>query len=173
MTTMEAAAGTRRSAQRVRDIMTEQVVTVQADTSVARIAQLMDANAISGVPVVDDSGRVIGIVTDFDLVVRNTPIDPPPFLPLLEGRIPLETQDHFNRRIRHMVGTSARDVMTEDVVTIGADEDVETLAKLMVKRKINLVPVVEGGRLKGVASRADIIRWMTMDHWPAEGVSSA
>jgi CBS domain-containing protein len=170
---MEAGTPAAGNEKRVRDIMTEDAVSVKADTSIARIAQLMDAKAISGVPVVDDSARVIGIVTDFDLVVRNTPIDPPPFLPLLEGRIPLETQDHFNRRIRHMVGTTARDVMTEDVLTIGADEDVETLAKLMVKRKINLVPVVEGGRLKGVVSRADIIRWMTRDHWPGEGADPA
>lgn len=156
---------------RVRDIMTLDAVTVKAGTSVGRIAQLMDGNAISGVPVVDEASRVIGIVTDFDLVVRNTPIDPPAFLPLLEGRIPLETQDHFERRIRHMVGTEARDVMTEDVLTIGADEDVEALAKLMVKNGVNLVPVVEGGRLAGVVSRADVIRWMTKDHWPAEGAS--
>ena len=130
--------------------MSGSVVTVKADTSVGRIAQLMDTHAISGVPVVDDAGRLIGIVTDFDLVVRNTKIDPPPFLPLLEGRIPLETKSHFDRRIRHMVGTEARDVMTEEVLTIGPDEDVETLAELMVKKKVNLVPVVEGGRLAGV-----------------------
>ena len=153
---------------RVRDIMTGDVVSVKADTSVGRIAQLMDGKAISGVPVVDDAGQVIGIVTDFDLVVRNTRIDPPPFLPLLEGRIPLETQSHFDRRIRHMVGTEARDVMTEEVLTIGPDEEVETLAELMVKKGINLVPVIEGGRLAGVVSRADVIRWMTRDHWPAE-----
>ena len=153
---------------RVRDIMSGSVVTVKADTSVGRIAQLMDTHAISGVPVVDDAGGLIGIVTDFDLVVRNTKIDPPPFLPLLEGRIPLETQSHFDRRIRHMVGTEARDVMTEEVLTIGPDEDVETLAELMIKKKVNLVPVVEGGRLAGVASRADVVRWMTRDHWPAE-----
>lgn len=155
--------------QRVRDIMTEEVVSAKADTSVGRIAQLMNTHGISGVPVVDDANRVIGIVTDFDLVVRNTPIDPPPFLPLLEGRIPLESQGHFERRIRHMVGTEARDLMTEDVITIGADEDVETLARLMVKNKINLVPVVEASRLAGVVSRADVVRWMTRDHWPEEG----
>lgn len=154
------------SGQRVRDIMTEDVVSAKASTSVGRIAQLMNAHGISGVPVVDEVNRVIGIVTDFDLVVRNTPIDPPHFLPLLEGRIPLESQGHFERRIRHMVGTSARDLMTEDVITIGADEDVETLARLMVKNRINLVPVVEAGRLAGVVSRADVVRWMTRDHWP-------
>jgi len=173
MTISKAGPEAATTGQRVRDIMTVEAVTVKADTSVGRIAQLMDAKAISGVPVVDEASRVIGIVTDFDLVVRNTPIDPPAFLPLLEGRIPLETQDHFQRRIRHMVGTEARDVMTEDVLTIGADEDVEALAKLMVKNRVNLVPVVEGGRLAGVVSRADVIRWMTKDHWPAEGASRA
>jgi CBS-domain-containing membrane protein len=156
-----------RDGLRVRDLMTRDVISVKADTSVARIAQLMDGKAISGMPVVDDALRVIGIVTDFDLVVRNTPIDPPPFLPLLEGRIPLETQGHFDRRIRHMVGTEARDVMTEEVLTIGPDEDVEALAELMVKKGVHLVPVVEDGRLKGVVSRADVVRWMTRDHWPA------
>lgn len=157
------------SGQRVRDIMTEDVISAKASTSVGRIAELMNARGISGVPVVDDAKRVIGIVTDFDLVVRNTPIDPPPFLPLLEGRIPLESQGHFERRIRHMVGTEARDLMTEEVITIGADEDVETLARLMVKNKINLVPVVEAGRLAGVVSRADVVRWMTRDHWREKG----
>lgn len=151
---------------RVRDIMTAEVISVRPDTSVGRIAQLMDGKAISGMPVVDDDGHVVGIVTDFDLVVRNTPIDPPPFLPLLEGRIPLETEGHFRKRIRHMVGTEARDVMTEDVITIGPDEGVEALAQIMVKRRLNLVPVIEGGRLVGVVSRADVIRWMTRDHWP-------
>ncbi len=152
---------------RVRDIMTADAVTASVDTSVGRIAQLMDKGSISGVPVVDETGRVIGIVTDFDLVVRNTRIDPPPFLPLLEGRIPLETQGHFERRIRHMVGTEARDVMTEEVWTIGPDESIEALAELMVGKRVNLVPVVEAGRLLGVVSRADVVRWMTKDHWPA------
>jgi CBS domain-containing protein len=156
---------------RVRDLMTIDVVSVKGGTSVGRIAQLMDGKAISGIPVVDDAGRVIGIVTDFDLVVRNTPIDPPPFLPLLEGRIPLETQGHFERRIRHMVGTEARDVMTEEVTTIGPDESVEALAQIMVKQRLNLVPVIESGRLVGVVSRADVIRWMTRDHWPADPAS--
>src|SRR4029078_5034597 len=93
----------------VRDIMSADVVSASPETSVARIAQLMHEKGISGLPVVDGAQRVVGIVTDFDLIVRNTPLEPPAFLPLLEGRIPLETQSHFERRIRHMVGTEARD----------------------------------------------------------------
>jgi CBS domain-containing protein len=156
----------------VREIMTTDVVTASLDTSIARIAQLMDGKAISGLPVVDEAWRVVGIVTDADLIVRNTRIEAPPYLPLLEGRIPLETPGHFQRRIRHMVGTQARDVMTEEVLTIGPDEDVEALAGIMVKKRIKLVPVVEGGRLVGVVSRSDVIRWMTRDDWPREAPAS-
>jgi CBS domain-containing protein len=166
MTTTPMGKSPEESSQRVRDIMTAPVVSATADTSVGRIAELMHEKAISGVPVVNDSNRVIGIVTDFDLVMRITPIDPPHFLPLLEGRIPLETKGHFERRIRHQVGAAARDVMTEEVITIGADENIESLAQVMVGNRIDLVPVVENGRLVGVVSRADVIRWMTRDHSP-------
>lgn len=157
---------------RVRDIMTSEAIFVSAHASVGRIAHLMHDKAISGMPVVDDARRVIGIVTDLDLIVRNTRIDPPAFLPVLEGRIPLETPGHFKRRLQHMVGMEARDVMTEEVLTISPDEVVETLADIMVKKRVNLVPVVEEGRLVGVVSRADVIRWMTRDDWPVADPAS-
>lgn len=148
---------------RVEKIMTTEVVSVRQDTSVSRIARLMYEKAISAIPVVDEGERVVGIVTDLDLIVRNTRIEPPAFLPLLEGRIPLETSRHFKRRIQHMVGNKAEDVMTRDVITVGPEEDIEALADLMVKRGINAVPVVESGRLAGIVARADVIRWMARD----------
>lgn len=147
----------------VRDVMTADVVSVGPATSIGRIAQLMHAHAISGLPVVDDAHRLVGVITDHDLIIRNTKIDPPPFLPLLEGRIPLETPGHFERRVRHMVGSEARDMMSEQVHTIGPDEDMEALAELMIRKHLHLVPVVESGRLIGVVTRADVIRWMTRD----------
>ncbi|MBK5256420.1 MAG: CBS domain-containing protein [Vicinamibacteria bacterium] len=148
---------------RVEDIMTSEVVFVHPDATVSRIAQLMHEKAISGIPVVDEERRIVGLVTDLDLIVRNTRIDPPAFFPLLDGRIPLETASHFKKRIQHMVGSKARDVMTEEVLTVGPEEDIEALADLMVKRKVNPVPVVEGGRLVGIVARADVIRWMARD----------
>jgi CBS domain-containing protein len=67
-----------------------------------------------------------------------------------------------------MLGTKARDVMTTDVVTTSPDVEVEALAAMMVKRRVNPVPVVEDGRLVGVVSRADVIRLMARDDdWPA------
>ena len=147
---------------KVRDIMTAEVVVANPDTSVNLIARLMAGRDISGVPVVED-GRVVGIVTELDLIVRNTRLEPPAFFAILDARIPLETPAHFRERLRHMLGTHVRDVMTEKVVTIGPDEALEALAELMVKRRVNPVPVVEDGRLIGIVSRSDIIGMMAHD----------
>ncbi len=148
---------------KVRDIMTTEVVTAEAETSVNLVAQLMDRGGLSGVPVVDGAGRVVGIVTEVDLIVRNQRLEPPAFFQLLDGRIPLETPGHYRKRLQHMLGTLARDVMTEKVVSIDPDEEVEALAELMVKKSVNPVPVLENGRLVGIVSRADIIRMMARD----------
>lgn len=148
---------------KVRDIMTTEVVTAEPETSVNLVAQLMDRGGLSGVPVVDGAGRLVGIVTEVDLIVRNQRLEPPAFFQLLDGRIPLETPGHYRKHLQHMLGTHARDVMTEKVVSVGPDEEVEALAELMVKKSVNPVPVVENDRLLGIVSRADIIRMMARD----------
>ena len=148
---------------KVRDIMTVEVMTAEPETSVNLVAQLMDRGGLSGVPVVDEAGHLVGIVTELDLIARNQRLEPPAFFQILDGRIPLETPGHYRKRLMHMLGTHARDVMTEKVVTVGPDEDVEALAELMVRKEVNSVPVVEQGRLVGIVSRADIIRMMARD----------
>jgi CBS domain-containing protein len=156
----------------VREIMTTDAVTVPPDASVARMAQLMDGRAISGLPVVDASRKLLGIVTDADLVSRNTRIEMPAITAVAEDGSVAELPPDFRTRLRHKVGTQARDVMTTRVLTVGPDQDVEALAEIMVKNGINMIPVVEKGRLVGVASRADVIRWMTREDSPAVKVAS-
>jgi CBS domain-containing protein len=146
---------------KVREIMTTDVVTVQPDTSVNQIATLMHERQITGIPVVDDARHVVGIVTELDMIVRNTRLELPAFIQILDlARIPLEMPGHYRNRLRHMLGTSASDLMTEDVVTISPDAEIEDLADLMVKRRVNPVPVTENGVLVGIVSRADLIRMM-------------
>lgn len=147
---------------KVRDVMTREVVSAGPDTPVNEVARLMAARGISGVPIVE-AGSVIGIVSELDLIVRNTRLEPPAFFALLDGRIPLETPGHYRKRLQHMLGTQARDVMTRDVVTVEPDAELEALAELMVRRRVNPVPVVEAGRLVGIVSRSDIIRTMDRD----------
>ena len=149
---------------KVRDIMTQDVVSVTRDASINEIAKLMGARDISGVPVVADDGGVIGIITELDLIVRNTRLDMPHFIQILDlGAIPLELPGHYQDRLKHMLGARAEDVMSQDVVTIGPDDNVEALAELMVKHRVNPVPVVENGRLAGIVSRADLIDMMAAE----------
>ena len=148
---------------KVREVMTADVAVARPTTPVHEIARLMDERDVSGVPVVDEGRHVLGLVTDLDLVVRNTRLDPPLFFQLLDARIPLETPAHYGKRLRHMLGTEARDVMSEEVVTIAPDADGEALAALFVKSRANPIPVVEDGRLVGIVSRADLLRLMARE----------
>jgi len=146
----------------VRDIMTKEVMTVTASTSVNDVAKLMGQRDITGVPVVDDQQHVVGIITELDLIVRNTRLEMPRFIEVLDwGKIPLERPSHLRERLKHMLGTEARDVMTSKVTTIGPEASIEELAELMVRARVNPVPVIdEGGRLIGIVSRADLIDMM-------------
>ena len=148
---------------KVRDIMTRDVITARFDTPVYAIARLMGDRRLSGIPVVGETGRLVGIVTELDLIVRNTRFEPPAFFQILDGRIPLESPAHYRRRLRHMLGTQAGDIMTEKVVTIGPDAVIEDLAALFIERRVNPVPVVEGDVLVGIVSRFDIVRMMAAD----------
>jgi len=145
---------------KVREIMTKDVAVAGPETTVNEIARLMDERNVSGLPVVDPEGRLLGVVTDLDLIVRNTRLDPPRFFQLLDARIPLETPGHYRKHLRHMFGSLAREVMSEKVVSIGPDEEAETLAALMVKSRANPIPVVVDGLLVGIVSRADLLRLM-------------
>jgi CBS domain-containing protein len=147
---------------KVSEIMTKAVMTVKRDTSVNEVAKLMGAHDISGVPVVDDEQHVVGIITELDLIVRNTRLEMPRFIEVLDwGRIPLERPGHAKERLQHMLGTQAADIMTEEVETIGPETVVEDLAEVMVKHRVNPVPVVdENQRLIGIVSRADLVDMM-------------
>ena len=144
----------------VRDIMTRDIVKVTPGTSVSDIALLMSQHRISGVPVVDEQDRVLGVVTELDMVVRNTRFKLPAFFTLLDATIYLETPAHIKERLHHMLGLTAREIMSEKAMTITADASIEDLAELMVGRQVNPIPVVENGRLAGIVSRSDIVRWM-------------
>jgi CBS domain-containing protein len=148
---------------KVRDIMTRDVLTARVDTPVHEVARLMEQRRASGIPVVDAANRVIGIITESDLILRNTRLEPPAFFQILDGRIPLESPAHYKERLRHMLGTRAADVMTDKVVTIGPDALVEDLAALLIDRRVSPIPVIDNGSLVGIVGRFDIVRMMAAD----------
>ena len=154
---------------KVSEIMTSNVMAAEPDDKVSDVAKVMIERGISGVPVVDDQNRVIGIITETDLVVRNAYVHFPTFLQILDARIYLQSTRHFEEELRRALGTTAADVMTKDVRTVDMDAYLEGLATLMVEKKVNPVPVTQDGKLVGIVSLADIIGNMVEQESAAEG----
>ena len=138
---------------RARDVMTAEVVSVTPETTVPEIAALLIQRRISAVPVLD-KGKLVGIVSEGDLMRRpETDTEPgaSPWLSLFTG--PGVVPERFSKA--H--GTTAREVMTGDVVTVEPDTPLNEVARLLETRRIKRVPVVEKGRLVGILSRANLL----------------
>jgi CBS domain-containing protein len=138
--------------------MSSNVITVRPDTRVGEIARLLIDNGISGVLVVDDDGRVVGIVTESDLIVRHARVHFPVYLPLLGEVIPLGNFRHLRDELRRALGVTAADVMSTPVRIVNAETPLEDVVTLLVDRKIGRVPVLRDGKLAGIITRADIVR---------------
>jgi len=110
-----------------KDIMTKRVVTVSPSTTVKELTELLAAKKISGVPVVDEQKRVVGIVTEADVLA-------------------------------HPGAKTVEEIMTKKVISVAPDTPVEEIAKLLAKKKIKRVPVIDKGKLVGIVSRADIVK---------------
>lgn len=149
-----------------RDIMTKDVITVSPQTTVAEIAALLTKHGIAGVPVVDDERRVVGVVTEADLVVRSARPHFPHYIQLLEGFVFLESPKRFDEEVRKMIAMTAEEIMTRDVITCSPDATVEDVATLMVDRNVNRIMVTEGDRLVGVVTRADIVKTLRVEETP-------
>lgn len=149
--------------RRVADIMTTEVIKVRPDTRVSEVARLMSQHNLSGLPVVDEADRVVGVVTELDMMLRNTHFKLPNFIFIFDIMLPLELPGHYHERLEKALGTTAQEIMSEPAVTISPDAAIDELVKLMIERRFNPVPVVEAERLVGIVSRADIIRLMAQE----------
>src|SRR5450759_4099855 len=153
----------------VEQAMTPDPVTVTGDTSVTDVAKIMVKRSIGGIPVVDDTGELIGIVTESDLVVQDSDVKFPSFVSFLSGYVFVPGSLHkFNEKFKKAVASNAGDVMTEDVITVEASDSAEHAATLMTNKKLKRSPVISEGKLVGILTMADIIKLISRDI-PVEG----
>jgi CBS domain-containing protein len=130
---MSASEGTTVT---VGQILTPNVITVSPETSIESAARMLFSQSISGMPVVGDDGRLVGMVTEFDIIAR-------------EGR-------------------TVGEIMTGDVVTVGEETDAETVAQILISRRVRRVPVVRDGVVVGIVSRSDLVRLFALTRWSCE-----
>src|SRR4051794_33966190 len=144
----------------VREYMDTDPVMVAPGASLEEVARAIGENELPGVPVVDDDGRVVGIVSENDLVISDDEGDLhiPHYIELFGGLVFLEPFRRFEQRLKKAVASSAEQMMTADPRTVGPDDDVHEAAHAIVESGHNRIPVVDAGRLVGVISRADVVR---------------
>ena len=133
----------------VKDVMSTHVVAVRPTAGYKEMAVMLRAQRVSAFPVIDENGKVIGIVSESDLLVKEA----------LEGTVPGTLPGLTQRRVRSQVtGLTAADLMTRPAVTIGPDEPVSRAARLMYRKRVKRLPVVsDDGTLIGIVTRSDVL----------------
>jgi CBS domain-containing protein len=149
----------------VRDIMQRDPVSVTVADSVEAVLHVMRDHDLSGVPVVNEGGRCVGIITEADLVLSQEGEDfhLPHYFQLFGGVVFLERWSHFEERARKAFAATAEDMMTADPITIEPDASVREAAHLIASKKHNRLPVIEHGRLVGVVTRVDVLEGLAGD----------
>jgi CBS domain-containing protein len=143
----------------VAEIMDSAPVTVSPDDDVERVIRLLREHELPGVPVVEDGDRLVGIVTENDLVLRedNADLHLPHYFELFGGVVFLEPLKHLEEKLRKAFATKVREMMTADVLTIAPTASVHEAARLISSSGHNRLPVTEDGRLVGVVTRVDVL----------------
>lgn len=145
---------------KVRDIMTADVVSVKKETTIRDLAELFTARRVGSVPVVDQNGDIIGIVTESDLIEQDKSLHIPTVISLFDWVLYLESDKKFEKELQKMTGQTVGDIYVETVETVTPDTPVNVVADIMSSKKLHAVPVVDGRRLVGIVSRIDLIRTM-------------
>lgn len=150
---------------KIKDVMTKDVTTFSPDASVYDCAKILRENRISGAPVVDDDGGVVGILSETDIIkiieskdININLILPSP-LDVLELPVRMKLGlDDVIKSAKKAASSRAEDVMTKKVMTILPEEDISGATKIMAERNINRLPVIdEKGKLVGIVTRGDVI----------------
>jgi CBS domain-containing protein len=141
---------------KIRDVMTTDVVTVDSDTSLKEVAATLAERHISGVPVLSGHGRLLGVVSEGDILMKEVGVE-------RRGVLARLLHPHTAHDVAKLEARTAGQAMTSPAITISPDAPLSEAARLMVARQINRLPVVENGQLVGIVTRADVVRTFTRE----------
>lgn len=141
------------------DIMTTDVISVHPDDDVEKVAALLLKHRISGLPVLDDEGKLVGVITEGDLVIQQKKVRAPLHVVILDSLIYLERPQRFMDEIKRAAAWRVEDLMSTKLHTVGPEATLKAMATKMVEKRINRLPVVDAeGQLLGLISRQDIVK---------------
>ena len=144
-----------------KDIMTTDVIVAKKDDSIANVATLLIREKIGGLPVVDEENKVVGIISETDIMQKETDIESPRVINFFQGLIFLDDIKKLEEDMKKVAAYKVEDLMYKDIITVNEDDSFDYVANVMIKKSINRVPVVDKENfLKGIICRYDIIKAM-------------
>ena len=142
-----------------KDIMSGNVITIDKNASIEELSALLIEKKISGVPVTDENGIMVGIATEGDIIVKDTDLHFPRYFKLLDGIIYLESFTKFKNNLRKHLAIKVEEIMTRKVISASRDTKINDIAEMMVNNRVNRIPIVdEKNKPIGIVTRADIVK---------------
>lgn len=141
----------------IKDIMTKNVVTVSPEMGIHKLAELFMEKNISGAPVVDKSGKLLGVVKEEGVIFQDKKVHLPTFINLFVGFLTLGTE-RYSEEIKKITASKVSSIMEKDIVTVNPNTEIEDVATLMIEKEIYYLPVVDKDKLVGVITKKDIVR---------------
>lgn len=143
---------------RARDIMKKNVIYVHENDTLEEVFKILMENNVSGVPVVDASQQVIGMVTEQDLITKEKGLNIPSYIEFVASILFIDGNMKYNTNHGKIIALTAKDIMSAPAYTVHLDASIEEIASVMVNRRINRVPVIDKGRkLVGIIGRGDLL----------------
>lgn len=148
---------------KAKDVMTRDIIVVIEEMSVDELGRLFIEKKISGAPVTDSKGALIGIVTENDLIRKNTRLHIPTVLRIFDAIIPLGRPDSVEQEIKKMTASTVGEICTKEVISVSPETSLQDVSSIMFEKGVHILPVLEAGRIVGIIGKIDIIRGMTGD----------
>ncbi|MEC4984484.1 MAG: CBS domain-containing protein [Oscillatoria sp. PMC 1068.18] len=148
----------------VAEIMTSNPVTVQPQTPLQEAIKLIAEKRISGLPVVNDAGKLVGVISETDLMWQEKGVDTPPYIMFLDSVIYLQNPTRYDKDIHKALGQTVEEVMSDKPITIKPEKSLREAAQLLHEKEIRRLPVVDNeGKVLGIITRGDIVRAMASE----------
>jgi len=142
------------------DLMTTEVITVTQTTTVRELAELFVTHRISSVPVVTEEGKLIGMVSENDLIEQDKSVHLPTVVSLFDWVFYLESERKFTQELKRMTGQTVGELFSTEFTTVTPTTPITAIADLLSAKGATALPVVEGDALVGIVARIDLIRAM-------------
>ncbi|MFO7748827.1 MAG: CBS domain-containing protein [Desulfobacteraceae bacterium] len=143
---------------KAKDIMEKKVISVFPDTDITKAVEILISNHINGVPVVDENGKIKGVLCQSDLIFQQKELPLPPILTILDGIIPLSSSKKFEKEFQKISAIKVQHAMVTEVVTVTPETPMQEIAALMVEKHFHTIPVVENGRIAGIIGKEDVLK---------------